>query len=230
MPNFWSYIKNDKYAIGCTGQTVYVYDSTGNELSRFKDIIYAYTPMFCPKKNLFVVKSTDANIAVYSLDTLQLIKKFRFSNYKASQDDGFCFSGDGIYFLNIERYVDRSCLSIYETSNFDRIKQLFLSEPSIVLQHIEYNDERDGLFVLGFVRGETGVGVNGSGFVAELVDDSLINRTKIDNQRYEYILGYKRLQLMGFTAKSKEWSFLSLKNCDLENLEHVRLSDVIYNK
>ena len=26
MRNFISYIKNDKYAIGCTGQTVYVYD------------------------------------------------------------------------------------------------------------------------------------------------------------------------------------------------------------
>ncbi len=32
MKNFWGYIKNNRFAIGCTGQTVYVYDDRGNEL------------------------------------------------------------------------------------------------------------------------------------------------------------------------------------------------------
>ena len=31
MPQFWSYIGNDQFNIGCTGQTVYVYDKAGKE-------------------------------------------------------------------------------------------------------------------------------------------------------------------------------------------------------
>ncbi|MCL2817623.1 MAG: hypothetical protein FWD39_04470 [Clostridiales bacterium] len=130
MPSFWGYTKNDKYAVGCTGQTVYVYDDSGKELARFKDIKYAYTPMFCPGDNTFIVKSTGGQLAVYSLDTMQLIRKFRFSEVDGSQDDGFCFSRDGKYFYNIERHIAsyNSCLSIYETPSYNRIKQFFLSK------------------------------------------------------------------------------------------------------
>ena len=32
MKKFWSYIKNDEYAVGCTGQTVWLFDSEGNVL------------------------------------------------------------------------------------------------------------------------------------------------------------------------------------------------------
>ena len=103
MRSFWSYIKNDKYAVGCTGQTVYVYDNAGAELAKFRDIIYAYMPMFFPNQNKFLVKSTDGRLAVYSLDELRLIKKFRFSKVDCAQDDGFCFSRDGRYFYNLER-------------------------------------------------------------------------------------------------------------------------------
>lgn len=57
--NFWSYITNGAYCIGCTGGTVYVYDNAGNEIGRFKDIRYAYHVAFVPNKNVIVVKSTD---------------------------------------------------------------------------------------------------------------------------------------------------------------------------
>lgn len=39
MPQFWSCIGNDQFNIGCTGQTVYVYDKAGKELARFKELI-----------------------------------------------------------------------------------------------------------------------------------------------------------------------------------------------
>lgn len=63
MRKFVSYIKNEKYAIGCTGGTVYVYDANGNELAKFKDIRYGYDPMFNPVKNEFIVKSTEGRFS-----------------------------------------------------------------------------------------------------------------------------------------------------------------------
>ena len=229
MPNFWSYIKNEKYAVGCTGQTVYVYDDSGKELARFKDIIYAYTPMFCPGQNMFVVKSTDGRLAVYSLDTMRLIKKFRFSKVDGSQDDGFCFSKDGKYFYNIERHIFsyKSCLSVYETPDFNRINQLFL-EDEIELSHIEYDDIHDGLFLLGFARGKDGI--YDYGFAAVFDGDGLTNITRIADEKYKYIEGYKSLEIKGFTAKAKECSSLFYNGCDLEKLEHIRLSDFVWGE
>ena len=224
MPSFWSYITNDKYAVGCTGQTVYVYNNSNIELARFKDIKYDYTPMFCPEHNIFVVKSTEGNIAVYSLDTMQLIKKFRFSKIDNSQDDGLCFSKDGNYFYNIEHHItgSNSCLSIYETSNFSRKKQLFISE-SFNLCHIEYDNVKNGLFVLGSMRKEQS---DNCSFVSVFEKDSLLNITKLTLEKFDYICAYKRLEIMGFTRKAKDYTFLP-KGYDLENLEQVRLSDII---
>ena len=71
MRNFISYIKNDKYAIGCTGQTVYVYDSEGTEIAKFKDLPYAYTSAFSPNGDIFVIKTTEGRLAIYSLETLK---------------------------------------------------------------------------------------------------------------------------------------------------------------
>lgn len=233
--NFWGYIKNNKYAIGCTGWTVYVYDNMGNELKKFNDITYAYAPMFCPEKNIFIVKSTEGRLAVYSLDTMELIKKFRFSKVDGAQDDGFCFSNDGKWFYNIERHVNDliTCLSVYDTSSFERVKQLFLEDSFQVLSHIEYDTERKSLFVLGFMRAKKGIlkkGVFDYGFVAELQEEKLINITKLTDEEYDYIRDFKHLELLGFTSKAKEWSGLKYDGYDLSNIESttVRLSD--YNK
>ncbi|MCL2298718.1 MAG: hypothetical protein FWC27_01050 [Firmicutes bacterium] len=227
MPSFWSYITNEKYAIGCTGQTVYVYDASGNELARFKDLTYAYTPMFCPGQNIFVVKSTDGRLAVYSLDEMRLIQKLRYSKTDAGQDDGFCFSRDGKYFYNIERHIPgyNSCLSIYETSGLQRIQQLFLSEPALELDHIECDADSGELFVLGYMRDETGV--FDYGFAAALEQERLTRVTKIAFDEYSHIQGYKRLELMGFTQKAKRWSIFHYSGYDMEQLGHVKLSDLI---
>jgi len=210
---------------------VYVYDASGKELARFKDITYAYTPMFCPGQGMFVVKSTDGRLAVYSLDEMRLIKKFRFSKVDGAQNGGFCFSRDGKYFYHAEIHRDSpnlrlsSCLSIYETSGFNRVQQLFLSESALELDHIECDADSGGLFVLGFMRNKEGV--FDYGFAAALENDQLTYVTRINFDRHLYILGYKKLEAMGFTPKAKQWSILRYKGCNLEQLEHVKLSDLI---
>ena len=56
---FWTFIGNDKYDIGLTGSTVYVYDKNGTELATFKDLTYAYNAIISPLGDIFVVKTTD---------------------------------------------------------------------------------------------------------------------------------------------------------------------------
>lgn len=222
MKNFWGIAKKDNQMVGCTGQTVYLYKD-GTEIAKFKDIKYGYTPMFCPNKNIFVVKSTDASIAVYSLDELKLIRKFRCSKVTCAQDDGFCFSPDGEYFYNIERHID-SCktrLTVYDTRDFQVCRHLFEDDYSVVLSHIEFDMKRNSFFVLGFIRGSEGV--IEYGFVSAFVEDKLEKITRLTDEEYEYIQGYKALEIMGFTEKAKEWSGLKYDGYNLENIEQKEL-------
>ena len=78
MKNFWSFTGNDKFNIGCTGSTVYIYDKNNKELAKFKDINYAYSSLISPDGDILTIKSTDGKLAIYSLETMSLIKKFRF--------------------------------------------------------------------------------------------------------------------------------------------------------
>jgi sugar lactone lactonase YvrE len=141
MKKFWGYVSNNDFSVGCTGQTVFLYDKDGNELGKFKDIIYGYTPMISPDGTLFIIKSTDGRLAVYSLETFSLIKKFRFSKVDGAQDDGFCFSPEGKFFINIERQKDdlHSAISVYDTTDFSLTKQILLGE-DMMLQTPERGD------------------------------------------------------------------------------------------
>lgn len=212
MKKFWSYIKNDKYAVGCSGQTTYVYDNAGVELAKFKkDIIYAYVPVFCPNKDIFIVKSTDGRIAVYSLAELKLIKKFRFSKVDYSQDDGLCFSGDSRYLYNIERHTDslHSRISVYDTEEFNLVKRLFEDDKrDILFEYIEYDKEKDGIYVCGFFRNKNNRNVY---FAAELKDDVLADITELETESECNLYEYKRLELNGFTEKAKGYSSLDDK-------------------
>lgn len=222
MPKFWGYIKNEQYAVGCTGQTVYVYNAEGKELVKFKDIIYGYTPMFCPKRNIFIVKSTAGMIAVYSLDRLELIKKFRFSKVDGAQDDGFCFSGDGKYLYNIERHIDslHTRISIYDTEKFELCNQLYSEAASPVFKHIEYDKNKNTYYVMGFTRKNDDI--DSYYFIAEIKDNVLINERKLSEKKFDLLRGYKRLELSGFTSKAKEWSSLKYIGYDLSNIESIK--------
>ncbi|NFT91030.1 hypothetical protein FDF86_01180 [Clostridium botulinum] len=228
MLKFWGIAKKTNIMVGCTGQTVYIYENN-LEVAKFKDIKYGYNPMFCPNKNIVVVKSTSGMLAIYSLDELKLLRKFHFSKVNNSQDDGFCFSKDGKFFYNIERHID-SCktrLAIYDTSNFEVVKYLFEEDYSMVLSHIEFDVEKNSLFILGFMRDDSGS--FNYGFVSSFTNDELINITKISNEQYEYISGFKSLEIFGFTSKAKEWSNLKYKGYNLDNIEenHLYISDYL---
>ena len=183
MPKFVSYISNGIYHIGCTGRTVYVYDRNGKELAKFKDLPYVYYAVMSPCGDMFVLKSTDGKLAVYSLETLSLIKKFRFSKVNYSQDDGACFSADGKYFINIERQGDdlHSAISIYDVIDFSRVS-LFTLGDSAMIGEIEQVDGE--LYVLGFWRDDDFV-IAGN-FVAKYKEGKLHTPVNITPQEYAH--------------------------------------------
>lgn len=220
MHKFWSYISSDKYSIGCTGQTVYVYNREGEELAKFKDLTYAYHAIFSPSQNMFVVKSTEGRLAVYSLDTLSLIRKFRFSKVDGSQDDGYCFSADGRYFYNVERHGSsvHSAISVYDTSTFARVNMYLQDDENTEPKFIECHQDGQ-LYILGFLRGEHGVMENG--FVAKFEDDQLQDIHIVEEDVFEFYRNYKDLELMGFTDKAKNWSGFKYLNMDMTGMEKM---------
>lgn len=129
MRKFWGFYKNESYSVGCNGSTVYIYDSTGTELAKFRDFPYAYTAVFKPNSNVIAVKSTEGFLGFYDLDSLALIKKITVTRIGA-QDEGFAFTPNGRYFYNIEKPVN-SCqtqLSIYDAVSFEKMNTLFTNE------------------------------------------------------------------------------------------------------
>lgn len=203
MPKFVSYTSNGIYHIGCTGRTVYVYDRNGKELAKFKDLPYVYYAVMSPCGDMFVLKSTDGKLAVYSLKTLSLIKKFRFSKVNYSQDDGACFSADGKYFINIERQGDdlHSAISIYDVIDFSRVS-LFTLGDSAMIGEIERVDGE--FYVLGFWRDADFVITEN--FVAKFKEGELYTPVNITLEEYAY---YGDLFLNKRNGKAIEKKILS---------------------
>ena len=200
MRNFEGFTSNNEYSVGCTGQTVYLYDKDGYQLAKFKDLKYAYSPLISPNGKIFVVKSTEGRLAVYSLESISLIKKFRFSKVDGAQDDNFCFSNDSKELYNIERHNDSctSALSVYDTSDFSLKKRILCDDCNVVLTAVEYSDG-DRVFLLGFER-EMESGSADKFFVGELINDSLQNVAYISLQEHDFYLECKNLETHTFTC------------------------------
>ena len=214
-PSFWSYIKNDKYRVGCT------------ELAQFKDLKYAYHAAFSPKGDIFAVKTTDGRLGIYSLSTLSLIKKFRFSKIKGSQDDNFCFSPDGQLLFNIERqkkdYI--SVLSVYSTDDFNLVTSYFEEDNDLALSTIEYGSATGEYFILGFERPDTSELFSDiRRFVARFSNGTLCDKIYITGNEYAFYYWYKECEACGFTKKSLQWSELPIQGYDVENLEKRKFS------
>lgn len=226
MKQFWSDITDGQFRVCCTGQTVYVYNAQNTELARFKDLPYAYTAAISPKGDIFVIKSTDGRLAVYSLSDLQLLRKFRFSKVNGAQDDNFCFSPDGARFYHIERHGDscKTALSVYHTPDFSLEKRLFADDTRMVLSTIEYDTAADSYYLLGFCRGQKGAAERY--FVGRLgSDDTLTDTVRLSEREYDFYHAYCSLRQMGFTEKAFAWS--PLKNdflCDAESLRNRKHS------
>lgn len=229
MRNYWCLIGNDKYNIGCTGQTVYLLDKQNREIAKFKDLPGAYKSGISPNGDFFVVKSTEGRIAVYSFSPPALIKKFRYSKVNESQDDNFCFSSDGKEFYNIERQTDamKTALSVYDTSDFSLKKRILDEDSSRVLTGIEYDIETDTVFLLGFFRNNDGIASDF--FVGKLYDDELDDLMSISSNEHEFYENYLRLKMSGFSEKAYQWSpfdmeleKLKSKNHSLSKLWHFK--------
>ena len=201
MKNFVGFTSNGEYSVGCTGQTVYLYDKDSKELAKFKDLKYAYSPMISPDGKIFVIKSTEGRLAVYSLESHTLVKKFRFSKVDGSQDDNFCFSSDGTEFYNIERHIDscKTALSIYDTSDFSLKKRILHDDFNLVLTAVEYNTEENKVFLLGYMR-EPESGVAYKFFVGELIKDSLKNIVSVSEKEHDFYLDCKNFEIHSFSV------------------------------
>lgn len=226
MRNFWTFITNGKHSVGCSGQTVYVYDNAGVEIKRFRDLIYAYNALFSPDGRLLVVKTTDGRIAVYDMEKLTLLKKFRFSKEDSSQDDGMCFSERGELFYNIECFPDTltTRLAVYNTKDFSLKCYLFDDEPETCLDQIEIVD---GIcYLLGFKRYGDEDNID---FVSKAENGRLTEFTPISEDEYWFYSHYLELKQSGFTKKTFENLFtyvegnynlneLKRSNCSLKEL------------
>ena len=205
-PSFWSLISNSEHIIGCTGQTVYIYDKYNNLIKKFPKHKHVYTAAFSPAGDMFAVKSVEGYLSFYSLKDYTLLKKFRFSKVDGSQDDGYCFNSDGSEFYNIERQVNscRTVLSIYNTSDFTLKKQLFSDNAEMMLERIEYDLDTDIFYMMGFFR-RNKVNTKIRRFVAKLVDDKITEIIIVPIKDYNECIAYLDTISMGKSKMAKEY-------------------------
>ena len=226
MPSFWSLISNGDHIVGCTGQSVYVYSADKVQLACFKDLKCAYTAAFSPRGDIFVVKTTDGRLGVYSLKTMSLIKKFRFSKVDGSQDDNFCFSADGELFYNIERHGESyiSVLSVYRTDDFSLCGRYLDYDDDLCPEVIERGN--DGFYyILGFERPDAERCTKWDDlrwFVARFSGGELLDRQYITDKEHEFYYWYKEVEAGGFTEKLIRLS--PVEFFDIESLKEKKFT------
>ena len=219
---FVSLIANERYQIGCTGQTVYVLDAMGNELAKFKDMTYAYYPALHPDGDVAAVFSNTGVMAIYSLSELRLMKKYRVSAVNDTQGDRIpCFSSDGRYLYHIEgRKGDElnSRLSVYSTADYQPVLRLFEHGQKTVFARMEIDNESECIFLLGYFRNENSIDY----FVAKLIDHSLQDVRLLDHRVFDFYQSAVGIKQLGFTNHSYKWSaftFVPRVKSEVERLQ-----------
>ena len=220
MRKFETYITNGEYSVGCTGQTVYLFDKNDTELAKFRDLKYVYHAVFSPKGDVFIARSNEGRLAVYHLAERRLILKFRYAKGKdreGPQDANGCFSPDGERFYIIVYRADLcSSLLVYRTSDFSLEKRLFDGD-NMVFRFIEYDTETERYYLLGYIR-NTPDG-NNTYFVGRLDGDSLADIAHISQNEYNFYCEYKEFEATGFRSKSAFEIFYNID--DLMNHNHT---------
>ena len=74
----------------------------------------------------------------------------------------------------------------------------------MVLVSIEFAEDSDIGYVLGFMRNSSGV--FDYGFIGKFINDEIIDIKKIPQHTYDYISAYKSYEASGFTKRTLEWS------------------------
>ncbi len=215
---FFTLIANERYQIGCTGQTVYVLDSAGNELAKFKDMTYAYYPALHPDGETAAVYSNNGVMAIYSLSELRLIAKFRVSAIKDTAINCIpCFSPGGNYLYHIEgRKGDRlnNRLSVYSTTDYQPVFRMFEQGPKTVFSCIEF-DQAGCLFLLGYFRQEK----CNEYFVSKLEGQTLQDVRLLDKNIYDFYQSAMLLKQVGYTEESfkcSQFTIMPKVKLDLE--------------
>ena len=207
---FVSLIANDRYQVGCTGQTVYVLDSAGSELAKFRDMTYAYYPALHPCGDIAAVFSNTGLMSIYSLSELRLIAKFRVSAVNDTQTGRVpCFSLDGRYLYHIEgRKADwfNSRLSVYSTADYQPVFRLFEQGQETVFDCMEIDRNTGCIFMLGYFRGENRIEY----FIARLVEQSLRDVKALSSDVHDFYRDAIRIKQSGFTQQSYRWSTFPL--------------------
>jgi len=194
MKKFVGQAKTDQYFVGCTGQTVFLCDTTGAEIAQFKDIKYGYMPLFAPDGDRFIVKSTAGWMAAYSAEKRELIAKWPLAR-KDSQDHGFCFSSDGKYLFNIEMAAKTVSteLAVYDASTLQETARYFSGKADLLYNSVEPCES--GVCLLGMTRSEAGTLC----FVEKLVDGQIVRRRELSEAEHRELQIYATLKLYGFT-------------------------------
>lgn len=127
-----------------------------------------------------------------------------------AQDDGFCFSADGKYFINIERQVDdlHSAISVYDTAGFSRVSQFLLGDIGM-LEDVEQVDGE--LYVIGFWRNSDLIVTED--FVAKYAEGKISEPVNITKNEYEYynelLLNKKKGENVKNHTLATLWGFYS---------------------
>ena len=222
MKKFWGFYCNGTYQVGCQEHTMYLYDTQGHELAKFKNLRFAPRGAFRPGTNIFVLRSTEGRLAVYDCDQRKLLKKFNFSTVPYAQDDGFCFSPDGKLFYNIERSPNEltTRLTVYDTENYTLVKVLWEGEKQRVLSEVYYDEDRDQLQLLYFVRGADGCPA--AWYTGNLVCGDIAMLRTLSEEAYGFLRGWLSLRHAGFTEKAMEWSGLHYDGYTNDQLRTLR--------
>lgn len=199
MREFYGVAQNNDYRVGCAGQTVYVTDSQGTEIAHLKDIPYAYAAAFSPNGGLLAVRSTTPWFAFYAPPDFRLVHKTRMRRPNSQpQDEGFCFSPDGVLFWSLEYQNDLTThLVSYDMSTFAETGRFFEGE-RYVFSHIEPSID-GGYDLLGFRR-EPGENDN-SHWLARFDGSKIIKQTPLTRSVCQRASTLKKIELCGFTER-----------------------------
>ena len=193
---FITYIENERFAVGTTGRSIRVFGKGGQKLAEFRDLTYTYFAAFTPDGDGLIVKSTEGKLALYSLTELKLIKKLRCGN--SPQDGCFCFSSDGMRFLNVAMHEKprRWEIAAYSANGLDELETVFSSEKCAIL---------------GLECGEDGsyyvLGNDEESFVGIIRDGELLERYSLSFEKSALYIDALRLRMTGYTEEGYKSTF-----------------------
>ena len=84
---------------------------------------------------------------------------------------------------------------------------------------IEFDENTNSYYVLGFVRGDDGVSQNG--FIAKFENQQINNILPLTKEEFEFFRAYKSLELSGFTEKKYQWTYIDYELQDLKSMNHT---------